>query len=245
MEKVKMIETYLDGSMRKEERVKFEQAIIADPELAAEVKLHMEVNEAILGDDIASFREILSAFVLKSESKINPQFEKIVSFIKMPIAATILLLIGLSIWKTFSPISPGDLFNDNYKPYQTDISTRSVQQSKEKIQLAYLLYQEGEYETSSEILSNYLEKNYTNQTAHFYYALNAIELNQIQKAINILIPIENDPYTPFSLHARWYLALTYIEIGDNNKAGQYLRLLIENENMYSDRANKILKKMKS
>ncbi|MGD2034068.1 MAG: hypothetical protein PVF73_03365, partial [Bacteroidales bacterium] len=140
--------------------------------------------------------------------------------------------------------SPQELYTVYYKPYQSDISTRSVINSADKIQLSYILYQEGNYEVSYGILKNYLKKN-TDPAARFYFALNAIELNETDIAISELLTLEDNTFTPFALHARWYLAMLYLKKNEAAKAEKYLNILAAEENMYRKRAKNILNKLRS
>ena len=111
------------------------------------------------------------------------------------------------------------------------------------MQLSYYLYQEGDYQASYEILKNYISKHFDDQTAHFYFGLNALELNLYDQAIDEFALVEQDTISPFALHARWYLAMTYLKTGNSKSARLFLQRLADNDNMYSAEAKKILKKI--
>ena len=240
MKKTSMIERYLDQSMEAEERAAFVKKMAEDDELKRDIQLHEEINTAILENDVYYFRESVKS-LLKHEKKNSPKLR--VSWIKYPIAAGIIVLIAVSVWQIISTKSPEDLYLGFYQPYQSDLSIRSTKKSTDKIQLAYLLYEQGDYETSYEILDNYLKSNYNNQTARFYLGMNAFELGQLDNAIQELTLVESDPSTPFALHARWYLAMLYLKKDQPDKASQYLGLLAESENMYTEQAKEILEKL--
>ncbi|MBA7511313.1 hypothetical protein ES705_03304 [subsurface metagenome] len=246
MKKTKMIETYLDGSMDISERKKIEVLLSEDKKFYDELEIHRDINESISDDEVFEFRKIVASVINNNNKgrKKDDQKSKIIKYIKYPVAASILLLIGLSLIQIFSLKSSNDLYLKYYKPYQTDIATRSLKVSSDKIQLSYLLYQEGNYETSFELLRNYIEKKFNNQTARFYYGMNAIELEKYDLAISELIIVEQDPSSPFSLHARWYLAMMYLKTEQTNEAKKYLAILSGEESMYSERARMILKKLK-
>jgi hypothetical protein len=241
MKEISKIESYLDGTMKDEEKAEFEKRIASDKKLASEVALHQEVNEAIKEEDVHQLRlKIRNILNLKKNYSTNLQ-TRVTRFIKYPIAATIFILIGLSLWQLLLNKSSLEVYNMFYKPYQTDISTRSVKQLSDKIQLSYLLYQEGDYEASFEILKNYLVNNLNDQTAHFYFGMNALELQQYDLAIRELEVVAHDHSTPFSIHAQWYLAMTYLKTDQQNKATKYLNQLIGSNNFYTERAKKILR----
>ncbi len=241
MEKTRNIESYLDGSMNQEEREKFEKSISEDTELASEVALSKDINEAILDEGTVHFRKLIRNIIdMKSD-----RYRQVIKALNIPLAASILILISLSIWHILSTKSPSELYTSFYQPYQTDISTRSTVSSADKTDLAYKMYQEGNYEGSFEILQNYLNTNFHDQTAHYYCGLNAVELGMYNLAIEELKLVEQDIVSPLSLHARWYLALTYLHINQPDDAKKYLLPLTSKENMYSERAQSALKKLKN
>jgi len=244
MEKLKQIENYLDGNMSNPEKDNFEKSLSIDKELADELNFHKELNEAILDDATENFRRALKNVVEPRSFRIKPGNRSLISALKIPLAASVLILIGLSLYNIFIHQDSSELFTNFYEPYSTDISTRSIERSRDNIQLSYYLYQEGDFQTSFEILKNYISSNFDDQTAHFYLGLNALELCYYDQAINELALVEQDTISPFALHARWYLAMTYLKTGNTEYAQILLQRLIEEENMYSADAKKILKKIK-
>ena len=245
MKKTKMIESYLDGSKEKEEREKLEILLNKDKDLFAEVELHKDINEAISDDNVFDFRNIIITLFGKKDTRKLEKKAGFMKYLKYPVAAAIIVLIGFSLFQILTFKSPSEVYQIYYKPYQTDISTRSIINSTDKIQLSYILYQEGNYEASFEILSNYLEKNIDDQAAQFYYSMNAIELDKNELAIKELLLIEENTFSPFSLHARWYLAMVYLKLNQADKARIYLEILSLEDNMYSKKAKEILKKLRS
>lgn len=240
MKEISKIERFLDGTMKDKEKAEFEKKIASDKKLASEVALHQEINNAIKEEDVHQFR-IKIRSILHNNSYTTNLRTRVTRFIKYPIAATILILIGLSLWQLLLNKSSLEVYNMFYKPYQTDISTRSGEQLSDKIQLSYLLYQEGDYNASFNILKNYLSENFNDQTAHFYFGMNALELQQYDLAIKELESVAKDLSTPFSIHAQWYLAMIHLKTDQQGMAIKYLRQLAESNNFYSERAKKILK----
>jgi len=244
MKKTKIIETYLDGSMIQEERDKMDVLLCENEELSSELELYKNINESITDTEIFDFRSKIVALSGKKNTKQADNKSRIMKKLKYPVAAAILILIGLSLYQTLVLKSSGEIYQMYYEPYQTDLSTRSAIHSGDKVELSYKLYQEGNFEASFEILHNYLKINFSDQTARFYYAMNAIELNKDELAISELLSLEEDTFSPYSLHAKWYLAMLYLKTGQNNKAKRNLKVLSAGENMYSIRAKEITRKLR-
>lgn len=241
MKQTSMIEKFLDGKLEGKERSEFEKRIASDKKLASEVDLHKDVNDAIKEDYIHKFRMNIRRIIHSGKYNSTNLQTRMTRFIKYPIAAAIILLIGFSVWQLVLNKSSFEIYSMFYSPYQTDISTRSGEHNADKIQLSYLLYQEGDYEASFELLRNYLAKDITNQTAHFYYGMNALELQQYDVAITELETVAHDISTPFSLHANWYLAMAYLKIDQKEKASKYLKQLSNTNNFYTEKAARILR----
>lgn len=245
MKKTKMIETYLDGSMSVEEQKKFKALLSEDKDLSADVLFYKEVNEAITDDEVHNFRGNINALAYADKKVVVEKKVLMMKYLKYPVAATILALIGLSLFQILTVKEPTELYKQYYEPYHTDLTTRSAAHTDDKSQLSFHLYQEGNYEASFEVLSNYIDQNNDDSAANFYYALNAIELKKYDLAISVFLLLEEQSYSPFSLHAKWYLAMLYLKTDQPGKAKKYLLLLSEDENIYSEKASKIRKKLKS
>jgi hypothetical protein len=240
MERTKKIESYLDGSMEPAERDQLERSAAVDPELASDIKLSQEVNNALLDEGTYQFRAIVRNVINNS----SDPFKKVFKALKYPMAASIALLIGLSFWQILTDKSAADLYTLNYKPYQTDISTRSGNENQDNTNLAFEFYQEGNYKTSFDLLQTYLSLNSGNQMARFYSGLNAIEIGMYNLAIEELKQVEIEKNSPFFLHAQWYLAMIYLQLNQPADSKFYLQQLIANENLYTEQAREILKKLK-
>jgi tetratricopeptide (TPR) repeat protein len=244
METISLIESYLSGEMNEQQRKEFEIKMKDDQKLSSDVKLFIETNEAILDDEVYKFRKSVRNVINESSNHSNTiEFSR--KLVKYSLIASIIILIGVSLWQLIINVTPDKIYSKYYRPYETDLSTRSVNVTTDKINVAYLLYQKGEYEASYEILNNYLLKNIDNPTAHFYLGMNSLELGKTDKAIDELKEVEKNPSTPYAMHARWYLSLAYLKVGNLNEAKKYLNIIVEEDVFYAEQAKKILKKIKS
>ena len=244
MDNLEKIERYLNGSMLSEEKKEFDTLLKNNSKLLAEVVLVKEINEAILDDEAEEFRQTLKK-IINPDQESKPINKSLINALKIPLAASVIILVGLSLYNIFIHQDSSKLFSNFYKPYSTDISTRSAEKMKDNIQLSYYLYQEGDYESSYEMLKNYTIKNFDDQTARFYLGLNALQLQYYKLAIDEFTMVEQDTVSPFALHARWYLAMAYLKEGNIKSARHFFQKLTDEDNMYSYRARKILKKLKS
>jgi tetratricopeptide (TPR) repeat protein len=245
MKTISLIESYLTGEMDEQQRKEFDINLIDNQNLASDVKLLEESNEAVLDDEVYDFRKSIRKVINESYTDHSKTFEISRKLFKYPLVASIIVLIVLSLWQLITLASPEKIYSKFYKPYETDLSTRSLNTVTDKISIAFLLYQKGDYEASYEILNNYLSKNTDNQTARFFQGMNSMELGKTDRAISELKIVEKDLSTPYAMHARWYLSLAYLKINDVDEAKKYLNRIVEDDVYYAEQAKKILKKLKS
>jgi tetratricopeptide (TPR) repeat protein len=242
MKNTKTIETFLNREMSELERKEFIEEMRQNKSLAVDVALYEEVNEAIIDDQVFEFRKTLKEIIVVSRDKQAISLQLSRKLIKYPLVASICILISFSLWQVLSVVQPDKVFVKFYKPYETGLTTRSASVSEDKSTVAIQLYENKEYEASFEILSNYLVKNFGDQTARFYYAMNSLELNKMDIAIAELQQVEKDQSSNYSLHAKWYLSLAYLKMNNKDEAIKYLRSIAKDDNYYSERAQAILKK---
>lgn len=241
MKQTSIIESYLDGTMNPEDRAEFVRQMAEDHDLAHEVKLHEEVNEAILENDVHYFRESIRN-ILNRKQPLSKKSIKL-SWVKYPIVAGIAVLIGISLWNIVFVKSAPELYGAYYQPYNADLVTRDIKKLKPgSPDQGITLYQQGAYEDAYRILKNSIDEQPANKTVRFYYGMSCLELGYYDQSVNALKAVEEDPSTPFSLHARWYLAMLYLKTNQKELAGKYLTLLTASDNMYHQQASELLRK---
>lgn len=228
------IDLYLDGQLKDSELEEFKHQLEHDQQLKAEVKLQQEINESISDDEVYYLRQKLTLLISQTSRK-----RILVRALSGVAAGLILILSFFSI--TNSP-SPSKAYAEYYTPYETDLNTRSADNSLLGLNFAYKLYSEGEYNTAYELLSNYNSENYNNISAKYYQALCAIELDMSTEAEQNLLEVLNDGDYAYTLHAKWYLSMLYLKSERFDDAEVYLEDLSSDQNFYAARAKKILKK---
>lgn len=245
MKDTRTIESFLNKGMTELERNEFINEMKSNPGLANDVKLYEEINEAIADDLVFEFRKSVREIINSSREKQPLRIDFTRKLVKYPLIASICILIGFSLWQIVSVFPPEKAFSKYYKPYFTDVSTRSAIASTDKSLVAIRLYQDGDYEASFEILANYMAKNYGDQTARFYYGMNSLELGKTDIALAELKQVEQDLTSEYALHARWYLSMALLKMNQKEEAIKYLKSIAQEENFYSERATIIIKKLNS
>lgn len=228
------IDLYLDGQLEGDELQKLQQQLRTDKSLAAEVKLHEEIVESITNDETHFLRQRISLLIAQTARRRM--------MIRMASSVAAGLIVIFSVLTISHTPSPSKAFAEYYAPYQTDLNTRSAENTLLGLNFAYKLYSDGDYTTAHELLSNYNTDNFNNISAKYYQALCAMELNLNEEAEENLVHILNEGDYAHALHAKWYLSMLYLKTERFTEAKNYLKELSAEPNFYASRAEEILKK---
>jgi TolA-binding protein len=155
-------------------------------------------------------------------------------------------LIGVFfIIKTILPSSgTTGLFESNYKPFDAmSVVTRSINNTQSDYSNSIEKYKSGDYQTAALGFTGLLEKDPSSVSAQFFLGITQLALKNYDQASNLLSEVVNNS-GEFGKEARWYLGLTYIEKGDKQKAAECFEYLARSQGFYSERSEKILRRLK-
>ena len=254
MKKTERIQKYLDGEMNESELKKFREDLKKFPDLAQELDLHRNLNEALISQDEKRFRKKLSQvykdylIITGSYKPINSSGGKVKRLGIVSVFVTILIGIFLAInFQWFGKQSNETIFNKYLVSYNKDLSSRvssSRENTDKDLELAVKLYVQNNYSGSSGLLKKILSKNPENIDAQFYNGLCSIYLNDFESAITYFENVSQSTYNYYGEYASWYLALCYIRINDNQTAKVILKEIEAGNGFFSSKAKKILSKLK-
>lgn len=242
-----LIDRYLKGDMNSSERNDFEKLIKEDYEIRETIELQKLILEEI------KQKESFDKIIKEGEKPTIPLF-KVLSF---SMAAVI---IGILIWQ------PWFLSNDKiFNSYMTileikdprEISYTSSDLRGEEceyqnltndecvdVRIAIRHYEIGNFENASKIFESVLNPVRKNYELSLYMAISQLKSGKVDQCITTLNEISNSRNDSIKETANYYLALSYIHLGDLSTAKSILKSLINNKGEYSDRSNQILKKMR-
>jgi hypothetical protein len=190
--------------------------------------------------------EIASYIKRGMEETISPQIGRAKRETKRKLiyrisAVAAILILAFGIWGIFGPKStPDDLFSEYYKPYNIiDGQTRSYKQTDEQFVEIMRIYKAGQYNNVTLKLKSWIKKDNNSPKILLIYGIAQIEQHNYENAIFIFNEILKDG-GEFSIEAKWYLALCYLKIKNNNKAKDLLRDLSKTPGIYKDMAIELL-----
>jgi tetratricopeptide (TPR) repeat protein len=172
--------------------------------------------------------------------KIRPLFVRYASLAAAALIGAFILI------RTLLPSSnPEKLFNSYYKQFDA-ISpvTRSINNNEtDSYSSAIYSYKTGDYERAAIEFADVIQKDPTVMSPRFFMGLTELALGNYDQTINLLTGVVNDS-GEYGKEARWYLGLTYLKTGNKPKATECFENLAKSTGFYSDRSEKILRRLK-
>lgn len=243
-EKYELIEAFLDDHETVEEREQVEQAMKDDPGLKAEIELHRQLADVTKGEKFHDLRDILKETDANWQMSGGSSGGRVIkmSFMKMAIAACVVVLLGVAVWLNFSSPSTSELFASNFEPYDMVLTQRSIGgENSEALNGAIANYAQGNYEEAEKQFQQLAAINTEQPILRMYECISALALGRNQSSIecfNLLLDIPN-----LSEQARWYLGLAYLQSDDIINARETLSVIKVGEYQYQAAQN-ILEEIK-
>ncbi|MEP5614345.1 MAG: hypothetical protein ABJP45_18990 [Cyclobacteriaceae bacterium] len=250
---IEQLERYQRGTCSGKEKNEIEHRLAKDENfrgLHDDMELMVQgLRRTSEGSSIEDKIELLrGAFEIEDETKetevinLNSWFSRNRS--KLSIAATISLLVAsIFIFKT-STTNPDNLFQNYFEPYENlNSALRDSQQEIDDLALAYLAYEQEQYEKAARLFESANAKN-TELITHLFYQGNAyLAIGEAEKAI-ALFQIVSESNSILQDTAKWYLALSYLKAKDLEKCKELLDKISIANNGFSKRADDILQQLK-
>ncbi|HEX2974604.1 MAG TPA: tetratricopeptide repeat protein [Bacteroidales bacterium] len=154
-------------------------------------------------------------------------------------AAVISVIVLISILVPSS--NPQKIFSAYYEPFNAfSTITRGNQSLYDTYDKGIELYKSGRFAEALEVLDKASEKSHSSL---FLISLCNMETGSYEDAIKNLELIAGQK-RQYSREARWYLGLAYLYIGNTDKAREQFEILSASEGFYTERAEKILRRLK-
>jgi len=244
------IEDYLSNELEESLLNSFEEELLINQGLSAEVKLCREINEAISENDIMALRESLNN-IKNSEIEADnrqkrgfssPILKKAVWYVA---AASVILMLGLNITFRSQSSSPPEIYNEFYRPLETNLgTTRSASLPEERLlNQALTKMNNKEFDTALKLFSEILQKDEKNIVGNFYTGTIRQQKGQFDDAIHSFTNVISQGDNLFVEQSEWYIGLCYLNRNEREKAIRQFRKISENHGYYQQQSKEILSKL--
>ena len=248
------IEAYLSGNLKGTDLTDFEARLRSDSELAAQVLLFQDMDEALNDRPVLNFQKLVrsegAAFIEKDQSEKATVRNIDWSRRYLAIAAALLVAV-LSItvlWniRSVPPSSGKELFAQNFETYTLNQSIRSEETTGDSaIQLGIQQYQANDYQAAAATFQE-LAAN-ADQDMVIAFCLGNAYLNQQAPPLDLaeqqfqkIIREGESIYVP---RAKWFMALIFLEKEEIKQAESLLQEVAKSQDNFGEKARALLKEL--
>ena len=249
-----LIDDYLLGNLSGDKLAACEKRLREDDEFAGKVRLHKLIMQEMAENEDDKIRDIISNADKEMD---DPVIRHIPYLMYFSYAAAVLVFIALGVYLIFfyQPL-PQKLFTEYFVPYDNDLiaSPRSSEipeqfshfseKAYDQILIGMKYYEKGDFEKASEILDNKLFNKTRDPELVFYLALSQLACGKTGEAIGNLESLSEHPDHLYRDEVTWYLALAYLNSGEENRTKELLQKISGTKNPYAQQAKELLKKLK-
>lgn len=207
-ERFEAIESYLLGAMSPDEQRQFEQEMLGDEALRAEVALQ---QENMLAVELGGLRNTIQAIARGTMVDEHATVTTWPGFMKY--AAAAVLLLGVGLWWIARPSTNERLYAEHFSPdpglpVPMSISNDPVFHD------AMVAYKLGDYWEARAKWANLLPSRPASDTLRYYMGSAALAAGDPAQAVPLLQSVAADSASAFNRKARWYLFLSCVRTGD-------------------------------
>ena len=210
-----LIKKYLDNTLSTDERKRLDTLLENNQVFKREFEEHKSLHRAFEINEAEQLKQKLKAYENSNPSK--PLSNSSKRFF-LPIAAMLLVIIGLSIYLNFFNTSLYDKYFETYPNVYSPIVRSTSQRITDK---AFMYYENKKYKKAQQSFELLLENN-QNPNLQFYYALSLLNDGNAKKATTQFEPLLNTDFE-FLPEVYWYYALTEIKLENYDKARNILQ----------------------
>lgn len=243
------IDEYLDGALHEDAVASFEEELLMNPGLAAELKLNGEINEAIGEREIMSLRRKLQSISAAEKESgkekrglAMPKRKQIVWYA----AASIVLLLGITGILKNRSYTDQQIYTEFYQPYSGIANTsRSLSTDGDNLMgEAIASINQQDYDSALKLLDGILSEDENNYTGNFYSGLSYQGKGEYNNAIQSFAKVISHGDNLFIEQSEWYLGLCYLNNEEREKAVRQFRKIAASNGYYQASSEKILKRLK-
>lgn len=243
------IENYLEDAFGPEERSLFEEELLANRDLRAEINLLSELEEAFSESDVSGLRQKLRALnndiTVVEEKSIVPDKVHLSGLRRLKtVAAVFVLVLGISVVVRFA-VSPGSDTDrllaetpgaiTSFRSVMPDINTQ--------LSTGFEQYNNADFSGALHTFQKVLAQDGQNAAARFYTGASHQNLENFDQAIQAYNQVLTHNDNIFVEQAEWYMGLCLVQLGDYEKAGLIFEAIISRNGYYTEKAARALKRI--
>jgi len=240
------IERYNAGEMSDTEKQWFQKELDGNEKLRNEVNLSKRTDEILKNQKVMSLRNKLSELENQRNAVKNPvKDSKKPAYIKYAAVIAGLILIGSLTLFSGKHLSSKEIVNQYYKAYEPPTSQRSAQSGTDAdFTLAMEFYNIHDYDNAAILFTKVLENKPNDMQTLLLKGVANFEEKKYPEAKQSFGRVIDDKDNLYIDHAKWYLALCYLNTNETEKAKQLFEFIGKESGIYQNDAKKIVRDLK-
>ncbi len=236
-----LLEKYFENTLTDEEQESLKEKLATDASFREEFEFHKSLRQGIHFKERNELKSMLNEIDRRSE-EVRFEVHKNSSFWKYAAAVAILVMAGVGIYSYQNEGNTNEeLYVAYYQTYPNVVAPNVRGKNVEGIKNdAFKAYEAEDYPEAVRLFEQLGREEF----AVFYTAVSCLEINENQRAIELLNSREfNESPYPFQTYSKWYLALAYLKTDKKDAAKMILKELAATENPQQTKASELLARL--
>lgn len=239
------IERYNAGEMNDAEKQWFRKELEGNAKLMEEVELRAMADKVLINHPSLLLRNKLREIERQRAEAITPKSSGRHSAIRYAAVIAVFILLGSFFLYNGRNLPSNEIVEKFKTPYEGISASRSqeiIVNDDYKTALDY--YNINDFSTAAMYFSKVLKNNPGDIESVMFYGVSNFEEKNYPVAKESFAEVVDNNDNLFIEDAQWYLALCYIQTGEQLKAEQQLDMIRNSESFYRNDARKALRRMK-
>jgi len=231
-----LIEKYLQNGLSAQQLQAFEARMQTDKDFKTEVQLRRNLAEAAKETGRKNLKNLFEKADAKldNEATIVPMQKaktRSLNLKKWAAAAAILFLLGASLWWFLQPPANEQLFAKYYEPFPNlEAPLEKNAASSDPVKLGFQAYEKGNYQEAIDHFQavSTLPNGMVKSSVDFYKGLCYLAIFDYEETESLLKSASLETNSSYGQVAEWYLALTYLKMGQISQSQTILEAISKN-----------------
>jgi tetratricopeptide (TPR) repeat protein len=240
------IERFNAGEMSDTEKQWFLKELEGNENLRREVSLRKQTDEILKKKDVRTLRDKLSEIEKqRAEAKASSTISRRPVYFKYAALMAGIVIIGSLMIFRGKNLSSEDILKQYYKVYEPPTSQRSANAGTDAdFTLALEFYNAHDYDKAAALFNKVLGSKPNDMQTVLLIGVTNFEEKKYPEAKQSFGRVIDDKNNLYVDHARWYLALCYLNTSETEKAKQLFTLIGSENGIYQNDARKIVRGLK-
>jgi hypothetical protein len=245
---IEEIDNYLNDSMDELTLAHFEEELLSNSGLAAELSFHKDVDKAVSEKDVMELRAKLRGISIeeneRSSEKLGVVSPKVKRLVWYAVASSIVLMLAFSSMLMHKTYSPQQLYTSYYQPYKNGANvSRSASTTNNEMNAALRQLDKGNYPAALKMLQSASVKEQDGFSTSFYSGVAYQGLGDFKNAINSFNDVVRHGDNLLVEQSEWYIGLCYLKIEERENAVKQFRYIVSRNGFYREQSSKLLKQL--